>query len=160
MNMNFLWSAEEREKLMSPLPPNKQSPGIIMEEGDLQEYLIFFIGSVMFFIQLNYAVKQYMIYTENATYMSKDEGQRKNYVQPWVSNIHVIILIPLVVYHILTWECEIDPTPLSFIKNDTCFQSVSKFGVKNILFSGGYFFYDLFYISFFSGPGGDLRVQT
>jgi hypothetical protein len=50
MNMNILWSAEEREKLMSPLPLNKQSPGIIMEEGDLQEYMIFFVGSVMFFI--------------------------------------------------------------------------------------------------------------
>ena len=74
--------------------------------------------------------------------------------------MHVIILVPLIVYHMVTWECEIDKSRFSWLKNDACFHNVDKMGVKNILFSYAYFFYDLIYISFFAGPGGELRVQT
>jgi len=65
MNMlsGLLWSVEDRQKLMDQLPPNKQSGSIIMDDGDLEEYSLFFAASLMFFIVLNYCVKQYMIFT-------------------------------------------------------------------------------------------------
>ena len=71
------------------------------------------------------------------------------------------MLVPRIFYHMATYSCVSDDSTFAWITNDSCFATVDKFGVKNLLFPMVYLIFDMLYMTYLDKTevegGGNLK---
>ena len=123
---DYIWPLEKIQAHIEKLPENKKHLHILIKDTDFLEYSLHFLYCLSFFFFLIIATKIYFKVVQSKAYMSKSDDEKKNYVQPFPSNIHVIIIFIRCAHLLLTWNCEYESGNqwLSWYYNETCFINV------------------------------------
>ena len=141
-----MWRNVDIHSLIKQLPENLRSGGVLIDDGDLLNYLIAYVATLLFFYVCMNTIRIFFIKTNHTRYLEKEEGPAAFYICLYVSNTFYLIAITRAIILFFFTECPFDKeTPLSWFNNDLCFISVQKYGVTTLVYCIGYFTWDFIY---------------
>ena len=99
---------------------------ILVDEGDAQEYMFFFLKAIAFFFGTLIMFNYIFTVVSHKRYLQKEEVDQRRYLCYWVSNVHNLGIVLLCSYTLFNWQCPIEKGRFTWHSNEACFLIVEK----------------------------------
>ena len=145
----------DSEDIIKKLPEKFRDGSVIIDEGDMQTYLVAQVCTIIFFFLVYEILKFFFTKFEVKAFLDRKNDDRIWYVNMWVTMIHHYMILPMIFYA-LYYSCSNKdgwPWPTKeggsytnlssdkrwgFFKDDMCFIEPNKGYVLIQIFSIGY----------------------
>jgi hypothetical protein len=106
---------------MTLLPKEARNGSLFNDPENLNLYLQFYFGAMIFFFLTNFALRFLFEMIGKANYHDKDPVGKQRYLEKWNSNVHHVIIFSCVYYGYTNQDIE---NPFIFFKDDVAFMTV------------------------------------
>ena len=90
--------SEYGDYLMTKVPEEARNGSIFNDPENLNMYLQFYFGSIIFFFITNFTLRLFFEAIGKTNYAGKEPVAKQRYLEKWNSNVHHVIIFGLVYY--------------------------------------------------------------